>query len=278
MVYNPIEISNIVESRVTYSKDGKIFRKYYRFRTTKFYGGSATGDVIGCNLYCRYCWSLDINTHLSSTRDIGLYMDPEEAALRLLDMASRSGFRYIRLSGGEPTIGFNHVLQLLEYISRLDYSRRIVFILETNGILIGYRKEYAVELSRFPFVVARVSLKGCSEDEFSAITGAGREFYEYQLKAVKHLFESNVGVAVAITVSFCRRKSLSALIERLLRVEDSIMDRIELEVVKLYPKVVKRLYKANLLPWIAIDPRRNILLRGEAVERAIGKRCRESDN
>ncbi|MEM4766932.1 MAG: radical SAM protein [Ignisphaera sp.] len=273
MIYNPIKLSEIVEKNVVYLSNGKIFRKYYRFRATKFYGGSSTGDIVGCNLSCKYCWSLGTNTS-PAIKGIGFYVDPEEAALRLLSIASQKSFKYIRLSGGEPTIGFDHILQLLKNISKSALFDKIRFILETNGILIGYKKNYAGELSKFPFVTVRVSLKGCSPNEFNAITGAGEEFYDYQLKAIKYLFENNVDTIVAITISFCNKDSFSRLVQQLLELGEDIIDRIELEVVKLYPSIAKRLCKSKIYPWIAIDPRKNVLLRGEAIERILREGCR----
>lgn len=276
VVYNPIALSKIVEENVVYLDNNRFLRKYYRFRATKFYGGSAVGDVIGCNVYCKYCWSLGIN-RFSDLKNVGFYARPDEAALKLLSIASENNFRYVRLSGGEPTIGFGHVIQLLSTISRFKSCSKIRFILETNGILVGYRKEYAEDLSKFPFVTARVSLKGCSSSEFRAITGAGEEFYEYQFKAIEYFFEYNVDVIITITISFCSRSSFIKLIERLLGIKEDIINRIELEVVKLYPDVAKRLYKAKLLPWIAVDSRESTLLKGKAVEQVIKKGCRESN-
>uniref|UniRef100_A0A7C5Z6G6 Molybdenum cofactor biosynthesis protein MoaA n=1 Tax=Ignisphaera aggregans TaxID=334771 RepID=A0A7C5Z6G6_9CREN len=73
MVYDPILLSNDIEKYVIYMKDSKILRKYYKFRATKFYGGSATGDVVGCNLRCKFCWSWHLNTPFSFKKYRFLY-------------------------------------------------------------------------------------------------------------------------------------------------------------------------------------------------------------
>jgi uncharacterized Fe-S cluster-containing radical SAM superfamily protein len=31
-------------------------RKYYRFRSSRHYGGIVTADAVGCNILCAYCW------------------------------------------------------------------------------------------------------------------------------------------------------------------------------------------------------------------------------
>ncbi len=88
----------------------------------------------------------------------------------------------MRISGNEPTICKEHLIQVLKLIPE-DYT----FILETNGILIGNDMTYAEELSRFSNLYVRVSLKGTCEEEFSRLTGA--QGFQLQLKALEHLAE-----------------------------------------------------------------------------------------
>jgi len=54
-------------------------------------------------------------------------------------IAEKRGYNMLRVSGGEPTISRDHLLQLLELVEQTRYT----FILETNGILIGADKKYA---------------------------------------------------------------------------------------------------------------------------------------
>ncbi|MEM2741487.1 MAG: hypothetical protein QXD95_05000, partial [Nitrososphaeria archaeon] len=49
----------------------------------------------------------------------------------------------LRLSGCEPTIGKEHLLSLLQCVAESKYS---LFILETNGIILGHDKNYVGRL------------------------------------------------------------------------------------------------------------------------------------
>jgi len=53
--YDPIVRASRVSELVCRSEGGVESRLYYRFRADRWYGGIATGDVIGCNLSCVFC-------------------------------------------------------------------------------------------------------------------------------------------------------------------------------------------------------------------------------
>jgi len=108
-MYEPLELSKKTENIVT---NGSM-KKYYRFRPTRFYGGIATADVVGCNLRCKFCWS---GNSVWNAKNIGRFYSPEDVAETLLDIAEAKGYHQIRISGGEPTIGKNHLINLLENI------------------------------------------------------------------------------------------------------------------------------------------------------------------
>ena len=36
-------------------------RIYSRFRASRYYGGIATADAVGCSFLCAYCWNYDRN-------------------------------------------------------------------------------------------------------------------------------------------------------------------------------------------------------------------------
>src|SRR5512136_2743237 len=129
-MYDPIELSKIVEKLVAKDK----LKKYYRFRPTGFYGGIATADTVGCNLRCKFCWS---SNSVWNPKDTGEFYSSEEVADTLQSIAEKKGYHQVRISGGEPTIGKHHLIGILETI-----KPTYLFILETNGILLGYDKKY----------------------------------------------------------------------------------------------------------------------------------------
>jgi len=232
-MYNPVELSKKTESLVV---DGDM-RKYYRFRPTGFYGGIATADAVGCNLRCKFCWS---GNSVWNAKNTGGFYPPEKVAGTLGEIARKKGYSQVRVSGGEPTIGRNHLIQLLENI-----DKNFVFILETNGILLGFDKSYVEELSKFSNLHVRVCLKGCTYEEFIWLTGAERLGFDYQLKSLENLRDEKLSFNIALVSTKRDRQSLyDKLTEMGL---GKIM--VEEEEITLYPQVRNRLEKEGILQY-----------------------------
>jgi uncharacterized Fe-S cluster-containing radical SAM superfamily protein len=225
-------------------------RKYYRFRPAKWYGGIVTGDVVACNLLCHFCWAGDdIRAH---PEKVGKFYSPEQVFKKLDTIAKKFGYKQMRLSGQEPTIGFEHLVALLELVGQAGYS----FILETNGILLGAEPGLADMLSGFEGLHVRVSLKGANKDEFNKLTGANPDSFALQLEALKNLLDSGVSCHPAIMVSFSSEESLSDLTQRLRAIDKGLVPELEIEELILYPHVTKRLKKLGIEFEKAHDPRK----------------------
>jgi len=232
-MYDPIELSKKTEELVVKNN----LKKYYRFRPTGFYGGIATADTVGCNLRCKFCWS---GSSVWNSKNTGEFYLPEDVAKTLQTIAEKKNYKQLRISGGEPTIGKTHLLNLLEYI-----KPNYLFILETNGILLGYDKKYVNDLSSFENLHIRVCFKGADHEEFSLLTGAENGF-EYQIKALDYLKEKQMSFNIALVSNNHEKKN--HFLKRLLEMNlEKIM--IEDEEIKLYPKVRKRLQKEKLLDY-----------------------------
>lgn len=220
-------------------------RKYYRFRPARFYGGIATADCLGCCLRCLFCWSWD---NIVNPGGRGEYLSPEQVARKLTSIARKKGFHQVRISGNEPTIAREHLLRVLRLI-----PKDLLFILETNGILIGHDRSYAEELARFENIYVRVSLKGASEQEFHTLTGAKPEGFELQIKALENLHRLRVEVQPAVMISFSKPESLSNLRKRLGQISRGF-EHFETEELVLYGEVEERLKKANMKYSVAYEP------------------------
>jgi len=242
--YDPLQLGGAIASFVV--RGGE--RKYYRFRGGRWYGGIATADCVGCNLRCVFCWGWKARDGFKS---YGAFYRPEEVYRRLVGIASRRSYRYVRVSGNEPTLGWDHLLRLLELF---EQDGRFRFILETNGIVIGADKSKARDLSRFSVVHVRVSLKGASEDEFHMLTGARGEFFQYQLMALGHLLDYGVRAHPAVMLSFSDEGNVEKLKGRLAEIDRKLVEDFEEEYVFLYPHVVAQLERAGLKPRIAYEP------------------------
>jgi uncharacterized Fe-S cluster-containing radical SAM superfamily protein len=271
--FNPIEVTKIVEHNIaSVTADDEIIRKYYRFRPSRFYKGSATADTTGCNLRCVYCWSWKANTKM-----LGDPYTPSEVASKLIKIASDYGYSVIRISGGEPTIAFNHVIQVVKRLNEFLLQRNAMFILETNGILIGYSKEFAEILSKYRNVAVRISIKGCSEEMFQKITGADATFFNLQLNALRNLLDYGIKVWPAITISFCDKEGLARLLTRLAEIDRDIIEKIEFEYFKAYPSAMKRLCRNGLIPWISVDVNGGKVIKGDEF-RELCRRIFEKEN
>jgi len=230
-MYDSLELSKKIEKIVVENN----LKKYYRFRPTGFYGGIATADTVGCNLRCKFCWS---SNSIWNARNTGEFYSSEEVADELQRIADKKGYHQLRISGGEPTIGKQHLINVLENI-----KTTYVFILETNGILLGYDKKYVEDLSVFENLHVRVCLKGANSEEFSLFTGAEKGF-EYQLKALQYLKDKQMNFNIALVSTHNEKKQ--DFFQRLVEMNlDKVM--IEEEEIKLYPMVRKRLQKEKLL-------------------------------
>ena len=233
-MYDPLRRASEIAEIVC--QGGK--RKYSRFRAARFYGGIATADCVGCCLQCVFCWSYESATE---PHTLGELYSPEEVARKLTGIAGKKGFQQVRMSGSEPTICKEHLLRVLDRI-----PGDIDFILETNGILIGYDEDYAKALAGYENLHVRVSLKGTNEEEFSRLTGAEPIGFGLQLKALENLLEAGVSTHAAVMVSFSPTGNITAIQERLLQIGKELKDMEVEELVLFNPGIEERLRKAGM--------------------------------
>lgn len=246
-LYDPAVRHEAVERLVVRGSPTGEERKYWRFRSGRWYGGIVTADAVGCGLVCKYCWVSD--RILRSTK-VGEFYSPRTVAERLAEMARRRGLEQLRVSGGEPTIGKQHLLQLLENLK----EQHLLFILETNGILLGNDPRYAEELATYSFLHARVSLKGCNEEEFSMLTDAKPEGFGLQLRALENLMDAGVSCHPAVMRSFSKEESVQRLKERLEAISVRLLRDLEFEELILYPNVKRKIEKHRLTYYSASMP------------------------
>lgn len=211
-------------------------RKYTEFYCTGVYRGISTGYVVGCNLRCFYCWS-------SFSRDFperyGEFYSAKQVFNILYANAKRAGVRKMRISGGEPTICWEHLMKLLELVDQTKF----LFILETNGIVIGANKDYAYDLQRFKNIYVRVSLKAGYPEKFTERTGAKSEFFELPYKAIKYLKDAGIRFHVAAMTDprIMDKKEREEIIKKLAKIDEWLALNLEEEVIDPYPSTIARL-------------------------------------
>ena len=248
--YDPVELARVVEKAVV--SNGR--RKYYRFRVDRWYGGIVTGDVVGCNLRCGYCWAWRFTW--SGYDRVGRFHSADEVCEKLVGIARRRGVRQARLSGGEPTIGFDHLIKVIECVTGYGLH----FVLETNGVLVGARSDYASKLASFhgSGIEVRVSIKGTSPEEFHAITRAKPDAWYLQLRALELLvsegLEPGDEVYPAVMLSFTDEKGVKRIKRLLASIHPELAANIDPEYVILYPHVRELLRMTGLRPRKAYTP------------------------
>lgn len=248
--YDPVKRHLAIEKLVTRIGTEGLERKYYRVRPARWYGGIVTADCVGCGLLCRFCWVS--NAVMNRPNDVGAFYTPKGIADNMVSLAKKCNLDLLRLSGGEPTIGKQHLFELLENLKGKGYR----FILETNGILIAHDEGYAENLAEYNFIHVRVSLKGCDENEFALLTGAKAEGFALQLRALEKLVDVKVSCHPSVMASFSPRKKLQSLIERIEQISPKLAEETEIEELILYPHVVKRLRGYKLKYYTGYAPER----------------------
>ncbi|MEM2541718.1 MAG: hypothetical protein QXX13_10720, partial [Candidatus Methanomethylicia archaeon] len=149
----------------------------------------------------------------------------------------------LRLSGCEPTIGKEHLLAVLSFVKESKYP---LFILETNGIILGNDRDYVRKLAEFKDkLYVRVSFKAATPEGFTQRTGAMGEFYEYPFKALKHLLDEGIYArAAAMTDSRIMPKEEREILIHMLDEIDpkaNYAKTLEEEVIDAYDTTMKRL-------------------------------------
>jgi hypothetical protein len=86
---------------------------------------------------------------------------------------------------------------LQQRLSTREYSPFRLFILETNGILLGADPEYVQEIARFKKVHTRISLKAGTPEAFTRKTGAIADSFELPFQGIQNLIKAGASFHVA---------------------------------------------------------------------------------
>ena len=233
--FDPVHLAAAIERAVC---NGNL-RKYSRFGDTiNYQTGIATGYVVGCCLRCIYCWASETRDRTTTNTQ---FFSPQEVFEQLTDIAKRKKLNQIRISDGEPTIGKQHLLELLELVERSTFHR---FVLETNGILLGCDDDYVRSVSKFRKCHVRISLKAGTPDHFTRKTGAMPEAFELPFQAIRSLKTMGVSLGVAAMSAdprFMSPLERVSLISKIADIDPALVLNLEEEVVVLYPDTRKRL-------------------------------------
>ena len=235
--YDPIALGAATEKVVV---DGNR-RKYVQLgRTLRFYGGTTSATEVGCNLRCKFCFS---DKPVWKPKNTGEFYTPQQVFDGLAANARKNGHKTISASASEGTLGRQHLYELLDLVEQSEF----VYILETNGMTLGDDPKFARSLKRYNNLHVRVSIKGCNQEEFHRLTGARKSAYELPFKALRYLIDAGVSCNACVSVSFSDSAGIKSVEKKLESMHPGILKSLELERIKLFPKVRKRLSKEGLV-------------------------------
>lgn len=189
-----------------------------------------------------FCW---VSFSRDFPENFGEFYSPEEAFRNLRRAAKESGVDKLRISGAEPTVGKDHLLGLLK---RVEDSEFPLFILETNGILLGIDEDYAEKVSKFRKVHIRVSIKAGTPEAFSEKTGAKPEAFELPFQGIRNLlrYGSNFHVAsMSGDPRIMTSRERVSLIRRLADIDKRLVLNLEEERLDPYKTTLVRLKAAG---------------------------------
>jgi uncharacterized Fe-S cluster-containing radical SAM superfamily protein len=251
--FDPLQLAMETERIVTREGPEGLERKYTDFYSVPVYGGIATGYAAGCCLRCIYCWS---NWSRDFPDKFGKFFSPRQVASNLFK-AAQEGIVYskywrkkatpeinkLRLSGCEPTLGKKHLLSILRFVKDSKYP---LFILETNGIILGYDRDYVKKLAEFKDkLYVRVSIKAATPEGFTQRTGATGKYYKLPFDALKDLLNEGIyAKAAAMTdPKFMPKEERELLIQMLDEIDQktNYPKNLEEEAVDVYDTTIKRL-------------------------------------
>ena len=235
--FDPIERAKASERQVMSGEK----RLYYKFRAAPYYGGIATADAIGCSFLCAYCWNYGRNLNPSR---FGRLYSSEEVASNLLAIARKGYFHLFRITGSEPILGeasLGHLIKVIKII--FEINPRSIFVLETNGLILGYSREMIEEL-KFKNLWVRIAIKGTGAESFEKIAGAKKEFFHYPFLALKELENQGVKSWPAVMRDVFTDAEIRSL--RKILDEYRIKAELELEVLERYPFVLENMERRGV--------------------------------
>ena len=217
--YDPLALADSTESVVVEGNR----RKYVQLgRSLRFYGGTTSATEVGCNLRCKFCFS---DKPVWKPKETGQLFTPQEVFDGLAKNARKHGHRTISASASEGTLGRQHLFELLDLVEQSEF----IYVLETNGMVLGNDPEFCEQLSRYTHLHVRVSVKGSSPSEFYTLTGAKPSSYELPFTALKNLIAVGVSCNACLMISFSSQETIKQALRKFYGVHPALLKSMEYE-------------------------------------------------
>ncbi|MDY6777627.1 MAG: radical SAM protein [Candidatus Nanohaloarchaea archaeon] len=210
-------------------------RRYHRFRFST-HDSAAVADCIGSNLRCAHEWGWCEG--IIGKPGKGRLYRPEKVAERLETLAADNDSTLVRLSGMEPIMGDDHLLQLTQHLSD-TYQLRI----DTNGMLLSDGFAAALQ-DRHDDLRIRLSFKGVDPDTFSRLAQVEPEQFQRQIDAFQSCIEHGITIQPVLAGVYSDEDG-EKLEQRLAEIDQDAASRLFIEELRLCPENHERLKEAG---------------------------------
>jgi uncharacterized Fe-S cluster-containing radical SAM superfamily protein len=230
-----IERINLLQSIIN---DGNK-RLCHKYRISKYYGGIATVDVVGCYLDCAFCWVPEykrLPEMISSNFRSFDLLTPQKTADILINLATKNKLKSVRLSGGEPTLNKEHLIQTIELVTRNGFF----YILETNGIYIDNDLVDALKKYKDNIFVY-YSIKGTNPSNFKRLTTSDEKYWYIQLENLSKFVDGKFKIGINTMMNYVDKTDFLDFLEILYKKNIYLPLSIDTKETSMFPHVINRL-------------------------------------
>ena len=235
--------SEIKKLELTVNNGGS--RLCHKYRISKYYGGVATVDVVGCYLDCAYCWVPEfkrINDDIQKNLHSFDLLSPVETAKILIELATKNKLKTVRLSGGEPTLNKDHLLGTIEIVTRNGLN----FVLETNGI--NSDEGFVEALAKYQMnTYVYYSIKGVSANHFKLLTNKSEDLWNIQLNNICLYAKYGFRVGINTMMNYITEHDFISFLNKLEQLNPYLPMCIDTKETSTFPHVFKRLKERNII-------------------------------
>jgi len=151
--------------------------------------------VWGCNLRCKFCWAECIYASKKIEKQPQQVIDDCLCKLQVLNSDTwiakstrrPNDIKCIRITGHEPTLQWDHIIELLNGLNPRREFSGFSINMQTNGVEVGKpdSKINVNELKNFDNLRIRIeiSFKGVNPEQFEWLTDRPGELFHYQCDA-----------------------------------------------------------------------------------------------
>jgi len=177
--------------------------------------------VYGCNLRCKFCWSEALYKSLRIEKepqqvvgDLVCRMNALNSDQGLQSSATTkpSDLKCIRITGHEPSLQWDHVLEVLQILNDRPEFEDFWINIQTNGVEIG-KPGSRIDLDPLRSLEnlnlrIEISFKGVNPTQFEWLTGTSHELFHYQCDAFTRLWSiksAKIDVVPELGINHCNK-------------------------------------------------------------------------